>query len=80
MQDYFGKNADVLKNKKLYLFDMDGTIYRENSLFDGILEVGEANNNDGEYSLSDVQETAYAYVLSKIANSQKKSQKKTYQK
>ena len=28
MKDYFGKNCDALKNKKLYLFDMDGTIYR----------------------------------------------------
>ena len=39
MQDYFGKNADVLKTKKLYLFDMDGTIYRENDLFDGVIEL-----------------------------------------
>lgn len=39
MQDYFGKNADALKNKKLFLFDMDGTIYEENALFDGVLEL-----------------------------------------
>ncbi len=39
MQDYFGKKADVLKTKKLYLFDMDGTIYRENDLFDGVIEL-----------------------------------------
>lgn len=37
MQDYFGKNADALTKKKLFLFDMDGTIYRENTLFDGII-------------------------------------------
>lgn len=30
MKDYFGKDAERLKTKKLYLFDMDGTIYREN--------------------------------------------------
>ena len=39
MKDYFGKNADVLKNKKLYLFDMDGTIYCENTLFDGVMDL-----------------------------------------
>ena len=51
MQDYFGKNADALKNKKLYLFDMDGTIYRENSLFDGILEMlSKIKENGGRYA------------------------------
>ena len=39
MKDYFGKDATALKNKKLYLFDMDGTIYRENDLFDGVIEL-----------------------------------------
>lgn len=39
MEDYFGKNADALKNKKLFLFDMDGTIYKENRLFDDVLEL-----------------------------------------
>ena len=39
MKDYFGKNADRLKKKKLFLFDMDGTIYLGDSLFDGILEL-----------------------------------------
>ena len=47
MKDYFGKNADVLKNKKLYLFDMDGTIYRENDLFDGVIELLHRIKNDG---------------------------------
>ena len=39
MTDYFGKNADGLASKKLYLFDMDGTVYRENTLFDGVKEL-----------------------------------------
>lgn len=39
MVDYFGKNADVLKRKKLFLFDMDGTVYRENTLFRGVKEL-----------------------------------------
>ncbi len=38
MKDYLGKTAD-LSAKKLFLFDMDGTIYRENTLFDGVIEL-----------------------------------------
>ena len=37
MRDYFGKDIAGLKKKKLFLFDMDGTIYRENDLFDGVI-------------------------------------------
>lgn len=47
MKDYFGKNISALKNKKLFLFDMDGTIYRENDLFDGALELFDKIKNDG---------------------------------
>lgn len=39
MTDYFGKNADELREKKLWLFDMDGTIYEEETLFEGVLEL-----------------------------------------
>ncbi len=39
MNDYFGINASGLKKKKLWLFDMDGTIYEEERLFDGTLEL-----------------------------------------
>lgn len=39
MKDYFGKNADALSEKKLFLFDMDGTLYLENKLFDGVREL-----------------------------------------
>jgi HAD superfamily hydrolase (TIGR01457 family) len=38
MLDIFGKNASELKNKKLFLFDMDGTIYEENRLINGTLD------------------------------------------
>ena len=31
--DVFGNDLKVLKNKKLFLFDMDGTIYNDNNLF-----------------------------------------------
>ena len=41
MKDYFGKEADRVLTKKLYLFDMDGTIYLENRLFDGVTELFE---------------------------------------
>ena len=33
--DKFGKDASPLKSKKLFLLDMDGTIYEENRLFKG---------------------------------------------
>ena len=29
------KRMNILKNKKLFLLDMDGTIYLDNELFDG---------------------------------------------
>jgi HAD superfamily hydrolase (TIGR01450 family) len=35
MVDYFGIDATNLRNKKLFLFDMDGTIYEEERLYDG---------------------------------------------
>ncbi len=51
MKDYFGKNADVLTKKKLFLFDMDGTIYRENDLFDGVIELlAKIKNSGGRYA------------------------------
>ena len=37
--DYFGKDAASLRGKKLWLFDMDGTIYTENRLYDGTAEL-----------------------------------------
>ena len=37
-KDYFGKDVD-LWGKKLWLFDMDGTIYEEETLFDGTLDL-----------------------------------------
>lgn len=38
MTDLTGKNADALSRKKLWLLDMDGTIYNENQIFDGTLD------------------------------------------
>jgi HAD superfamily hydrolase (TIGR01450 family) len=37
--DVWGNSATELKNKKLFLFDMDGTIYEEDTLFDGTSEL-----------------------------------------
>lgn len=39
MNDYFGRDASELKNKKLWLFDMDGTIYEEERVFDGTIDL-----------------------------------------
>ena len=39
MKDVFGRDASALRAKKLWLFDMDGTIYEEETLFDGTLEL-----------------------------------------
>ena len=36
--DFYGRCADILKWKKLWLLDMDGTIYNENEIFDGTLD------------------------------------------
>lgn len=48
--DYFKKDASELKDKKLFLFDMDGTIYSEETLFDGTIDLINAiKDNDGNY-------------------------------
>ena len=49
-KDILGADCSCLKNKKLFLFDMDGTIYLENKLFDGVFELLEfIKNNGGKY-------------------------------
>ena len=50
MKDYFNKNYESLLSKKLWLFDMDGTIYLENTLFDGVINLlNYITNNGGNY-------------------------------
>ena len=50
MRDYFGADAAELKNKKLWLFDMDGTIYQEDRLFEGTLDLlAWIRNQGGRY-------------------------------
>lgn len=39
MTDYYGKDIGPLLEKKLFLFDMDGTIYQEDTIFDGTLQM-----------------------------------------
>ena len=36
MKDLFGLDTAQLKDKKLFLFDMDGTIYLGETLFEGV--------------------------------------------
>lgn len=48
--DIFDKDATVLIQKKLWLFDMDGTIYNENTLFEGALDLlNRVVKNGGRY-------------------------------
>lgn len=48
--DYFKRNTVELKTKKLFLFDMDGTIYEEENVFDGTHQLLDyIDNNGGKY-------------------------------
>lgn len=50
LKDVLGKETKELIDKKLYLFDMDGTIYTEGVLFEGTLELlKEIENKNGKY-------------------------------
>lgn len=50
MLDYFGKNASDLREKRLWLLDMDGTIYQEEEIFEGTLDFLRAiTDSGGEY-------------------------------
>ncbi len=46
-KDILEKNFENLRAKRLFLFDMDGTIYCENTLFDGVKELFNQITNDG---------------------------------
>lgn len=47
LKDYYGKDASRLKDKKLFLFDMDGTVYLGDNLFDGVPELLDRIEKDG---------------------------------
>lgn len=47
LKDYYGKDASALLKKKLYLFDMDGTIYLGDMLFDGVAALLEKIKSNG---------------------------------
>ena len=48
--DFYGRCADILKRKKLWLLDMDGTIYNENEIFDGTLDfLQQIKDHGGRY-------------------------------
>lgn len=48
MRDYLGKEANILRDKKLYLFDMDGTIYLGYKLFDGVKQLLDKIEKEGK--------------------------------
>lgn len=47
MLDYFGKSLEVLKSKKIFLLDMDGTLYIDETLLDGTLDLIASLHRDG---------------------------------
>lgn len=48
--DYFGRDLSRLKGKRLFLLDMDGTIYNEDKLFDKVIELTDhIRSNGGHY-------------------------------
>ena len=50
MKDYFNKELFDFNSKKLWLFDMDGTIYFGNQLFKGVLELlNKIEKSGGKY-------------------------------
>ncbi len=50
MFDYYGKDCQKLSEKKLWLFDMDGTIYLGEKVFDGTLQLlDKITRNGGKY-------------------------------
>jgi HAD superfamily hydrolase (TIGR01457 family) len=50
MLDILGKDYSKLKEKKLFLFDMDGTLYLGNVLFDGVKELlSKIKSEGGKY-------------------------------
>lgn len=49
-RDFFGKEASSISHKKLFLFDMDGTIYEEDNLFEGVKDLLlKIEENNGRY-------------------------------
>ncbi len=47
MKDYYGKDMSRLAKKKLFLFDMDGTIYLDTTLFEGVPQLLDKIEKDG---------------------------------
>ncbi len=47
MKDHYGRDTAALREKRLWLLDMDGTIYNEETLFEGTLDFLEAIRDRG---------------------------------
>ena len=64
MTDLTGKNADALSRKKLWLLDMDGTIYNENQIFDGTLDfLARIRQQGGRYVFITNNSSSYLAVF-----------------
>lgn len=70
IKDFFGNDASKLIDKKLFLLDMDGTIYNENNLFEGSKEFIDLANTKGKaiFLTNNSSRSGNAYVekLSKM--------------
>ena len=63
--DYFGINASSLCYKSLWLFDMDGTIYKDDRVFDGTVEsISKITINGGQYVFitNNSSKSTYDYI------------------
>lgn len=63
--DYYGKDTSDLLNKHLWLFDMDGTIYEEDRLYDGTAELlNHIKDHGGQYVFitNNSSKSVYDYI------------------
>jgi phosphoglycolate/pyridoxal phosphate phosphatase family enzyme len=51
MFDVFGKPLEILQSKKVFLLDMDGTLYIDDSLIDGTLDLIDTLHREGRRSI-----------------------------
>lgn len=66
--DVFGKDISALKNKKLFLFDMDGTIYSDDNLYHGAKELFDMLNSDQYFFITNNSSKSVKEYVVKLKN------------